>query len=175
MQRHLLRYRALLRNRNPGIKLFLWRIRLRFLSTVRILSRCQQYMLYVLICCGMPKTTSETAYFLQNIRDYVLSISPVPTFGTAVHSAAELWLYPFGYMYNRYPDNVDELVSGVRAHVDSVFIYILILNLPCRGNLEMLRSRPSSTLTGLYSPCKTLPSCVSVNLLKLRLGEAPKI
>ena len=62
----------------------------------------------------MPKTTGETAYFLQNIRDYVLSISPVPTFGTAVHSAAELWLYPFGYMYNRYPDNVDELVSGVR-------------------------------------------------------------
>ena len=48
----------------------------------------------------------------QNIRDYVLSISPVPTFATAVHSAAELWLYPYGYDYNKYPDNVDEIVSG---------------------------------------------------------------
>ena len=47
-----------------------------------------------------------------NIRDYVLTISPVPTFGTAVHSAAELWLYPYGYDYNQFPDNVEEHVSG---------------------------------------------------------------
>ena len=47
-----------------------------------------------------------------NIRDYVLTISPVPTFGTAVHSAAELWLYPYGYDYNQFPDNVEEHVKS---------------------------------------------------------------
>jgi len=68
--------------------------------------------------CGTePFSEIET----QNIRDYVLSISPVPTFGTAVHSAAELWLYPFGYMYNRYPDNVDELRELGDAAVEALF------------------------------------------------------
>ena len=60
----------------------------------------------------MSKRMGKITCSSQNIRDYVLSISPVPTFATAVHSAAELWLYPYGYDYNKYPDNVDEIVSG---------------------------------------------------------------
>jgi len=27
------------------------------------------------------------------------------------HSAAEKWLYPYGYALNQYPDNVEEIVS----------------------------------------------------------------
>ena len=57
-----------------------------------------------------------------NIRDYVLTISPVPTFGTAVHSAAELWLYPYGYDYNQFPDNVEEHVKQrVPNHVSQSY------------------------------------------------------
>merc|ERR1711978_175977 len=56
-----------------------------------------------------------------NILDYVLTISPVPTFGTAVHSAAELWLYPYGYDYNQFPDNVKEHIELGDAAVEAIF------------------------------------------------------
>ena len=47
-----------------------------------------------------------------NIRDYVAAMNPVPVIGKSLHSAAEILLYPYGYDYNVYPDNKDEIVSA---------------------------------------------------------------
>jgi len=67
--------------------------------------------------CGTEAFSEPSS---KNNRDYVLSIDPVPTFATALHSAAELWLYPYGYMYNRYPDNVDEIRDLGYAAVEAL-------------------------------------------------------
>ena len=61
-----------------------------------------------------PFSEVETA----NIRDYVAAMDPVPLIGKSLHSAAEILLYPYGYDYNVYPDNKDEIV---RAQNDPVF------------------------------------------------------
>ena len=48
---------------------------------------------------------------MRNIRDYVLNLDPVPILSTSVHSCGELYLWPYGYDYNKYPDNYKEIVS----------------------------------------------------------------
>ena len=63
--------------------------------------------------CG-PEAFSEIES--QNVRDYFLSLSPQPIFAICFHSAAELWLYPYGYAYNQYPDNVDNMVCSYFHH-----------------------------------------------------------
>eukprot|EP00095_Tigriopus_kingsejongensis_P009816 maker-scaffold239_size242058-snap-gene-1.25 protein:Tk09816 transcript:maker-scaffold239_size242058-snap-gene-1.25-mRNA-1 annotation:"carboxypeptidase b" len=45
----------------------------------------------------------------QNTRDYFGTINPLPEISICFHSAANLWLYPYGYAYDSYPDNVDEV------------------------------------------------------------------
>merc|ERR1712236_125084 len=52
--------------------------------------------------CG-PEAFSEPE--TQNIRDYVQTLSPVPVLGHCFHSYSQLWLWPYGYAYNAYPDN----------------------------------------------------------------------
>ncbi len=54
-----------------------------------------------------PFSEAET----QNLRDYYESIDPQPSVAILFHSAAEQWLYAYGWDYNQYPDNVDEVVS----------------------------------------------------------------
>ena len=41
---------------------------------------------------------------------YETAIPVQPDVAVCFHSAAELWLYPYGWDYNQFPDNVDELV-----------------------------------------------------------------
>ena len=48
---------------------------------------------------------------MRNIRDYVLNLDPVPISATSVHSCGQLWLWPYGYDFNKYPDNYEEIVS----------------------------------------------------------------
>ena len=47
----------------------------------------------------------------RNLRDFYLTLDPLPVVSNCIHSAAELWLYPFGYKHNEFPSNVDEMVS----------------------------------------------------------------
>ncbi|TRY74919.1 hypothetical protein TCAL_04987 [Tigriopus californicus] len=54
-----------------------------------------------------PEAFSEIE--TRNIRDYTSSLSPTPVIAKALHSAAELWLYPYGYALDTYPENVDEI------------------------------------------------------------------
>lgn len=54
-----------------------------------------------------PFSEEET----RNLRDLFLSIDPMPEVAMCFHSAAEYWLYPYGYERGQYQDNVDEVVS----------------------------------------------------------------
>ena len=56
-----------------------------------------------------PQPFSEVE--MRNIRDYVLNLDPVPILSTSVHSCGELYLWPYGYDFNKYPDNYEEIVS----------------------------------------------------------------
>jgi hypothetical protein len=47
----------------------------------------------------------------RNIRDYIQSLKPAPTYANAFHSFGELLLYPYGYAVQEYPDNVLDLAS----------------------------------------------------------------
>ena len=48
---------------------------------------------------------------MRNIRDYLLTLDPVPILATSVHSYGQLYLWPYGYDFNEYPDNYKEIVS----------------------------------------------------------------
>ena len=69
--------------------------------------------------CG-PEAFSEPE--TQNIRDFVMTLEPVmmmmimimiimmmmmqvPVLGHCFHSYSQLWLWPYGYDYNVYPEN----------------------------------------------------------------------
>jgi len=56
--------------------------------------------------CG-PEAFSEPE--TQNIRDFVQSLDPVPLLGHCFHSYSQLWLWPYGYAYNAYPENKEEI------------------------------------------------------------------
>jgi len=46
----------------------------------------------------------------RNIRDYVLTLEPVPVLAQCFHSYSQLWLWPFGYENGGpYPENVEEI------------------------------------------------------------------
>lgn len=51
----------------------------------------------------------------QNLISYFQTISPMPEMAVCFHSAAELWLYPYGYALNTYQDNVDEVVRMLKG------------------------------------------------------------
>merc|ERR1712021_264356 len=46
---------------------------------------------------------------MQNIRDFVQTLDPVPVFANCFHSSSQLWLWPYGYGYGAYPENWQEL------------------------------------------------------------------
>ena len=54
-----------------------------------------------------PSAFSEVE--MQNIRDFVTGLEPAPVLSTCFHSYSQLWLWPYGYAYNAYPDNWREL------------------------------------------------------------------
>merc|ERR1712002_521925 len=56
--------------------------------------------------CG-PEAFSEPE--MKNIRDFVMGLDPVPSLGHCFHSYSQLWLWPYGYAYNAYPDNKEEI------------------------------------------------------------------
>jgi len=56
--------------------------------------------------CG-PEAFSEVE--MRNIRDFVTTLDPVPVLGHTFHSYSQLWLWPYGYGYNAYPENREEI------------------------------------------------------------------
>ena len=56
--------------------------------------------------CG-PEPFSEPE--MANIRDFVTTLDPVPVLSHTFHSYSQLWLWPYGYDYNAYPPNYEEI------------------------------------------------------------------
>jgi len=54
-----------------------------------------------------PEAFSEIE--LRNIRDFTQTLDPVPVLGHSFHSYSQLWLWPYGYAYNAYPENYEEI------------------------------------------------------------------
>jgi len=58
------------------------------------------------VYCG-PNAFSEVE--MQNIKKFVESLDPVPVWSHCFHSYSQLWLWPYGYAYNVYPENREEI------------------------------------------------------------------
>merc|ERR1712055_818748 len=59
--------------------------------------------------------------YLANISDYVLKLDPMPVLGHCFHSYSQLWLWPYGYAYNVYPDNWQEIEQLAIDASDALF------------------------------------------------------
>ena len=59
------------------------------------------------IFCG---TGAYSSLETQNIKAYVEKLEPVPTLGNVMHSYSQLWLWPYGYASEAFPDNWEENV-----------------------------------------------------------------
>ena len=57
----------------------------------------------------------------QNMKAYVESLNPIPILGHSIHSYSQLWLWPYGYGYNEYPENYQEIVSCVCVPLFCIF------------------------------------------------------
>jgi len=68
--------------------------------------------------CG-PEAFSEVE--TQNIRDFVMTLDPVPVLGHCFHSYSQLWLWPYGYDYNAVPDNYEEIRQLAIDASDALF------------------------------------------------------
>merc|ERR1712241_377170 len=68
--------------------------------------------------CG-PEAFSEPE--TRNIRDFVLTLDPVPVLGQCFHSYSQLWLWPYGYDYNVYPENREEIEQLAIDGADAIF------------------------------------------------------
>merc|ERR1712168_890471 len=68
--------------------------------------------------CG-PEAFSEPE--TQNIRDFVQTLDPVPLLGHCFHSYSQLWLWPYGYGYNAYPENKEEIQQLAIDASDALF------------------------------------------------------
>merc|ERR1711951_182986 len=58
---------------------------------------------------------------MRNIRDFVTTLDPVPVLGHCFHSYSQLWLWPYGYGYNAYPENKEEIQQLAIDASDALF------------------------------------------------------
>jgi len=68
--------------------------------------------------CG-PEAFSEPE--TRNIRDFVTTLEPVPVLGHCFHSYSQLWLWPYGYDYNVYPENREEIEQLAIDTCDAIY------------------------------------------------------
>jgi len=68
--------------------------------------------------CG-PEAFSEVE--MRNIRDFVTTLDPVPVLGHCFHSYSQLWLWPYGYAYNAYPENRAEIEQLAIDAADALY------------------------------------------------------
>merc|ERR1711970_970884 len=70
------------------------------------------------VYCG-PEAFSEVE--MQNIRDFVMTLDPIPVVGWCFHSYSQLWLWPYGYAFNAYPDNYLEIKQLAEDASDALY------------------------------------------------------
>merc|ERR1719378_1643530 len=57
----------------------------------------------------------------SNIKKFVETLSPTPILGHCFHSYSQLWLWPYGYAYNAYPENRQEIEQLAIDAGDALF------------------------------------------------------
>jgi murein tripeptide amidase MpaA len=57
----------------------------------------------------------------SSIRDYVESLNPTPVLGHCFHSYSQLWLWPYGYGFNAYPPNKEEVKQLAEDAADALY------------------------------------------------------
>jgi len=57
----------------------------------------------------------------RNIRDFVQTLDPVPILSHCFHSYSQLWLWPYGYDYDAYPENREELEQMAIDACDAIY------------------------------------------------------
>jgi len=70
------------------------------------------------IYCG-PQAFSEIE--TKNIKNFVETLEPTPILAHTFHSYSQLWLWPYGYAHNAFPDNKQELRQLAIDASDAVF------------------------------------------------------
>jgi len=66
-----------------------------------------------------PKAFSEVETL--NIKNFVETLNPTPILGHCFHSYSQLWLWPYGYAYNTYPENKKEIQQLAIDASDALF------------------------------------------------------
>jgi len=66
-----------------------------------------------------PEAFSEIE--MKNIRAFTTTLEPVPILGHCFHSYSQLWLWPYGYAYNAYPDNWQEIKQLAEDASDALY------------------------------------------------------
>merc|ERR1712080_809127 len=66
-----------------------------------------------------PEAFSEIE--MKNIRAFVETLEPVPILSHCFHSYSQLWLWSYGYAYNAYPDNWEEIKQLAEDASDALF------------------------------------------------------
>merc|ERR1712117_904431 len=57
----------------------------------------------------------------RNIRDFVQTLEPTPILSHCFHSYSQLWLWPYGYDYDAYPENREELEQMAIDACDAIY------------------------------------------------------
>merc|ERR1712018_578078 len=57
----------------------------------------------------------------RNIRDFVKTLEPTPILSHCFHSYSQLWLWPYGYDYDAYPENREELEQMAIDACDAIY------------------------------------------------------
>jgi len=70
------------------------------------------------VYCG-PEAFSDIE--MKNIRAFVETLDPVPVLSHCFHSYSQLWLWPYGYAYNAYPDNWKEIKHLAEDASDALY------------------------------------------------------
>merc|ERR1712233_70797 len=68
-----------------------------------------------------PGAPAVATFIMRNIRDFVTTLDPVPVLGHCFHSYSQLWLWPYGYGYNAYPENKEEIQQLAIDASDALF------------------------------------------------------
>lgn len=58
---------------------------------------------------------------VKNIKAYVEAMNPKPVLGHCMHSYSQLWLWPYGYDYNAYPENYQEIKKLAEDAADALY------------------------------------------------------
>ncbi len=97
-----------------------------------------------------PEPFSEVE--ARNIRDYVLSLSPAPTYANSYHSFGNMILFPFGFQKGFAPHNYDEMVTIAEHKEIIIEVGLTITHVhDSRKSLEMPWRRQFETCTELDS------------------------